>query len=136
METIAAEEPRCDSEGFTEGKYCRDCSTYISGHEIVEAMGHTYTDVCDTECDVCSAEREAEHRFNEDGVCELCNTTKTENDIEDAGSENVAESDENTNKDGNKKDGFKWWIVIVIGGVVIAAGVAVTVFIVLKKKKD
>ena len=35
--TVAA---TCTQSGFTAGVFCQDCQMYISGHEVVEALGH------------------------------------------------------------------------------------------------
>ncbi len=42
---IPAVAPSCTESGFTAGVYCEDCASYISGHEKVTALGHSYTAV-------------------------------------------------------------------------------------------
>ncbi len=42
---IAAQQPDCTTAGYTAGVYCDDCRSYISGHEKVEALGHSYDSV-------------------------------------------------------------------------------------------
>ena len=42
-QTVAAVAPGCTEGGYTEGLYCADCDSYISGHEPVAALGHSYT---------------------------------------------------------------------------------------------
>lgn len=41
---------------------CTICGGYI--YEPVPALGHTYDSVCDAECNVCGAVREASHKFS------------------------------------------------------------------------
>ena len=38
----AAVEPTCTENGYTEGLYCVDCHSYLSGHQVVTAPGHDY----------------------------------------------------------------------------------------------
>lgn len=35
----------CTASGFTAGVQCVDCEIYISGHEVVDALGHNYSSV-------------------------------------------------------------------------------------------
>ena len=35
----------CTASGYTAGVYCNDCSSYISGHQIIPAYGHSYSSV-------------------------------------------------------------------------------------------
>ena len=37
-----AQAATCTSDGYTAGIYCYDCCTYISGHEVIPAPGHSY----------------------------------------------------------------------------------------------
>ncbi len=32
----------CTETGYTAGVYCNDCATYVSGHEVVDALEHSY----------------------------------------------------------------------------------------------
>ena len=41
-ENVAEVKPTCTESGYTAGVYCNDCDTYISGHEYVEDLGHSY----------------------------------------------------------------------------------------------
>ena len=43
--TTPAVAPSCTETGLTEGLYCNDCDTYLSGHETLSATGHSYTAV-------------------------------------------------------------------------------------------
>ena len=40
--TDAAKAPTCIDDGWTEGVFCEDCRSYISGHQIEKALGHDY----------------------------------------------------------------------------------------------
>ena len=35
--------PNCTENGYTAGTYCKDCKIYLSGHQILNATGHSYT---------------------------------------------------------------------------------------------
>lgn len=39
----AAKAATCTEKGYTEGVYCNDCKTYISGRTTLSATGHSYT---------------------------------------------------------------------------------------------
>lgn len=127
-QTVAAEEPRCDMEGYTEGRYCNDCKTYISGHELIEATGHVYTADCDADCDVCGAERATptDHIY-EDGVCTICGTS--ESAAEEDPSETIGaasdDNDEIINDDESGSIFDFWWVVPIV--IVLAAGVVLLV---------
>ena len=41
----AAVEASCTENGVTAGVYCEDCNSYISGHEVITAPGHSYDTV-------------------------------------------------------------------------------------------
>ena len=42
----------CTEIGYTAGKYCPDCETWLEGHEEIPAIGHTDSDG-DSWCDIC-----------------------------------------------------------------------------------
>lgn len=42
---VPAQSATCTEGGYTAGVYCNDCKVYISGHETVNAAGHSYTSV-------------------------------------------------------------------------------------------
>lgn len=42
---VSAQNATCTAGGFTAGVYCKDCKTYISGHESISAAGHKYVSV-------------------------------------------------------------------------------------------
>lgn len=130
---VAAEEPRCDTNGFTEGRYCPDCKKYISGHTLVEPIGHTYAGDCDTICDICEVVRDAdvEHVFGDDELCTVCGDTKADDKNSEVNEEidnNTQNTDVDSDEKTTEKSGFKWWIiVIIIGGVIVAAGAVILV---------
>ena len=39
----------CDLVGFTPGKYCPDCDTWLEGHEMIPTTAHSYTSEVTTE---------------------------------------------------------------------------------------
>ncbi len=47
--------PTCTEYGFTAGEYCPYCITWVSGHDMVPATGHSFGD--DLICDVCLYEK-------------------------------------------------------------------------------
>ena len=62
----------CTTSGYTAGVYCNDCESYISGHKVVAALGHSYDSGKITTVPTCTA----------NGVktftCGTCGATKTE----------------------------------------------------------
>lgn len=54
-------EPTCTEAGEVRLS-CSVCGGYI--YEPIPATGHTYDSVCDSDCNVCGAVREAEHKFS------------------------------------------------------------------------
>lgn len=88
VEDVPAQEATCTESGYTVGKLCNDCGSYIEGHDIIPATGHqntTETTVdasCTVDgsitktCDDCGATLSttsipAGHKFV-DGVCTEC----------------------------------------------------------------
>ena len=43
--TVAGQDATCTEDGFTAGQQCNGCGVFVSGHEIIEATGHSYTGV-------------------------------------------------------------------------------------------
>ena len=129
---VAAEEPRCESEGYTEGRYCPDCKRYISGHKAVDATGHSYAGECDAFCDVCNDTREidAEHTLDDDGNCTVCGEADIQNpDANEEIVENTEDEiqDADSNEQASEKGGFAWWIIVVVAVVIVGAGAVVIV---------
>ncbi len=133
IQTIPAEEPRCDLDGYTEGKYCPDCNKYINGHKAIAAPGHTYLGDCDATCEACGNEREVivAHTFV-DGVCRFCNAAEETEDINSELTNNDIADTSDTDKDA-EEGGFKWWIVFVVAGGVLLIGGAVVLFVFREK---
>ena len=69
---VAAVAATCTENGYTAGVFCNDCKTYISGHEVVEATGHSMDGGTITTAPTCTG----------DGVktytCTACGATETE----------------------------------------------------------
>jgi len=42
---VAATAPTCTENGYTAGIYCNGCQSYLSGHAVVSAKGHSYESV-------------------------------------------------------------------------------------------
>lgn len=142
-QSVAAEEARCDSEGYTAGKYCNDCKTYISGHKIVEATGHTYAGDCDAGCDTCGAERATptDHIYDDTDVCTLCGASKENaenNNDSDQTIGAITEDDNNPTDTEEESDGIGtvWWIVIIVAAVAAAAGTTFVIVYFIKSKKQ
>lgn len=72
--------PTCSEDGYTAGVYCPDCEEYISGHDVIETEGHTYSSDCDNDCNTCGAVRNilVVHTLNYDYVCTTCGAVSQE----------------------------------------------------------
>ena len=72
--------PSCSENGYTAGVYCPDCDEYISGHEVIDALEHSYSSDCDTQCDNCGAARNVYvvHTLDSNYVCTVCDTAVQE----------------------------------------------------------
>lgn len=62
----------CTETGFTAGVYCNDCESYISGHEVVEALGHSFGAWTQTTAPTCS------NPGVETAVCGNCGESATQ----------------------------------------------------------
>ena len=124
---VEAEAPRCETEGYTEGKYCPDCKEYISGRELIEATGHTYDGDCDASCNVCSSVREiavdVKHNFEND-VCTICAVENAQKDALDEQQTSVDEQD-------NSKGKNAWWIILLA---VVVVGTGATLVVIYRDK--
>ena len=68
----AAVAATCTESGYTAGVYCNDCETYISGHQVIEALGHSYGDWVTTTAPTCTtAGKQAK-------TCSVCGDTQTQ----------------------------------------------------------
>ena len=85
----------CTETGYTAGVYCNACGTYISGHEEIAALGHSWLGWTETKAPTCTTtgvqtgtcSRCGETKTVEipttdhtyvDGTCSVCGATKTE----------------------------------------------------------
>ena len=50
--------PTCTAGGFTEGKHCSVCGEVLVAQQVIPAVGHTYDDKYDTDCNACGEKRE------------------------------------------------------------------------------
>lgn len=69
---MAAVAANCTESGFTAGVYCNDCETYISGHEVVDALGHNWSSWTVTTEPGCETAGQQTH------TCSACNATETQ----------------------------------------------------------
>ena len=113
IQIVAAEDARCDAEGFTEGEYCLDCKTYISGREVIEPQEHSYGD--DDVCTYCGDKKET---VTDDETTE---DTTTIGAIEN-------NDDLTTTDDESSGIGTVGWIIIIVAAAAVAGG---TVFVIM-----
>ncbi len=125
---VESEDPRCEIEGYTAGKYCPDCKKYISGRELIEATGHTYDGDCDTACDDCSYTREISvdivHSFGDDDICTVCGIENPDK---------LVQEKPEINTDAQQSKGIGFALIIIIVGIVVV-GVGVTLIIIYREK--
>lgn len=69
---VAAVAATCTTSGYTAGVYCNDCETYISGHEVVDALGHSWSDWTVTTAPGCETAGE------QTSTCATCGETQTQ----------------------------------------------------------
>ena len=69
---VAAVAATCIESGYTAGVYCNDCETYISGHEVVAATGHSWGTWSQTSAPTCTAAGE------QVSTCGNCGETQTQ----------------------------------------------------------
>ncbi len=67
-----AQNATCTASGYTAGVYCNDCENYISGHDVVAALGHNWDSGTVTKPAGCTTTGVKTY------TCERCKTTKTE----------------------------------------------------------
>ena len=67
-----AQNATCTASGYTAGVYCNDCQTYISGHEVQPALGHSWNSGVITTPATCTAAGVKTY------TCQRCSDTKTE----------------------------------------------------------
>ena len=69
---VAAVPATCTESGYTAGVYCGDCDTYISGREVVAALGHSYGAWEITTAPTCTA------AGVQTSTCSACGSEKTQ----------------------------------------------------------
>ncbi len=77
---LERQEPTCEEDGYI--RYgCYGCPA--SEDQVIPATGHTYTDACDADCDVCDDTRTPPHDYADpyDAACDLCGTTREVNEF-------------------------------------------------------
>ena len=50
----AAVKPSCLAVGYTKGQYCEECKKWVSGHEAIPALGHSFKNATCTKAKTCS----------------------------------------------------------------------------------
>ena len=68
----AAVAATCTESGYTAGVYCNDCESYISGHEVVAALGHSYGAWVITTAPTCTT------AGKQTKTCSVCGDTQTQ----------------------------------------------------------
>lgn len=68
----AAVAATCTESGYAAGVYCNDCESYISGHEVVAALGHSYGDWVTTTAPTCTT------AGKQTKTCSVCGDTQTQ----------------------------------------------------------
>ncbi len=93
--------PTCTEAGRESGEFCPTCNAYVSGGKTIDATGHTYSNECDTVCDVCGEDNDnkIKHDFNSDGICNECGASQSEasNDESDTSENDTSENDTSEN---------------------------------------
>lgn len=62
----------CTEAGYTAGTQCTECGSYVSGHEVVAALGHSWSDWAETTAPKCETAGE------EARTCGTCGETQTQ----------------------------------------------------------
>ena len=69
---IPAVSATCTEAGYTAGTQCDDCGSYVTGHEVVAALGHDWNDWTQTTAPGCETAGEQTH------TCAACGATETQ----------------------------------------------------------
>ncbi|MBQ4065110.1 MAG: hypothetical protein IJD10_03315, partial [Clostridia bacterium] len=66
--------PTCTEQGLTDGEKCEVCQAVLVSQSAIPALGHTYDNACDGDCNVCGTSRTpaAHGSQNADGLCDEC----------------------------------------------------------------
>ena len=69
---VAAVAATCTEVGYTAGTQCDDCGSYVTGHEVVAALGHSWSDWTQTTAPGCETAGEQTR------TCGNCGETQTQ----------------------------------------------------------
>ena len=72
VKEVAAVAATCTEAGYTAGTQCVDCGSYVTGHEVVAALGHNWSDWDETTAPGCETAGEQTH------TCSACGETETQ----------------------------------------------------------
>ncbi len=71
-EDKAKQEPTCTEVGYEAGVYCNDCQTWVSGHEEIEAKGHSEAEAVKEK--IIKASCVADGSYEDVVYCSVCST--------------------------------------------------------------
>ncbi len=76
---ITGKAATCTATGLTEGKVCIVCSVITQKQTTIPVKPHTYTNACDTTCNICCAKRSIKHTYSNacDKSCNVCKATRS-----------------------------------------------------------
>jgi len=63
-----AVDPNCSADGYTGDTICSSCDAVVARGETIPALGHTYTDGADYDCNVCGARRFYTYTFADGAI--------------------------------------------------------------------
>ncbi len=72
----------CTIDGYTGDGYCSGCGGKISSGSIIKCKGsHTFTNDCDSSCNICGFNRTAPHTYSNscDDTCNICGFKRSVN---------------------------------------------------------
>ncbi len=72
----------CTIDGYTGDSYCSACGGKISSGSTIKCKGsHTFTNDCDTSCNICGFNRTAPHTYSNscDDTCDICGFKRSVN---------------------------------------------------------
>lgn len=73
-QVLPGKAPTCTEQGLTDGEKCEVCQAVLVSQSAIPALGHTYDNACDGDCNVCGTSRTpaAHGSQNADGLCDEC----------------------------------------------------------------
>ena len=76
--TVKGKDATCSVTGLTDGKKCTGCSVMTVPQKNIAKKAHTYSNTCDTTCNVCKATRSIKHTYSNscDTSCNVCKATR------------------------------------------------------------